>query len=234
MTSKIRVVCRESRMPPAGSIGRNSCRFVAKLWLCGACKGSTKFRCETVSQRANPISWVRRVSIRITDLFLAEDLADGYDEGSERYLGLIVGPGGGAPVSGTTLLVRPELAVAQAEADRAVAATPVGVGADAGDGAFPGPKSGTGVPPVPGTAKTEPAKPKRFHGSVVLRSERLNLEFGRVVQEVVQRLVDAGAGVEVTVEVSATSREGFGEPAVRTVTENARTLRFRDLGFEDE
>jgi predicted AAA+ superfamily ATPase len=161
-------------------------------------------------------------------------LADGYDEASGRYLGLVVGPVSGASVSGATLLVRPELAMAQAEADRAAAAASAGVGADAGDGASPGPKSGAGVPPVPGTARTEPAKPRRFHGSVVLRSERLSLEFGRVVQEVVQRLADAGAGVEVTVEVSATSREGFEEPAVRTVTENARTLRFRDLGFEDE
>jgi hypothetical protein len=90
------------------------------------------------------------------------------------------------------------------------------------------------MPQVTGTAQIEPAKPRRFHGSVVLRSERLNLEFGRVVQEVVHRLVDAGAGVEVTVEVSATSREGFEEPAVRTVPENARTLRFRELGFEEE
>jgi hypothetical protein len=70
---------------------------------------------------------------------------------------------------------------------------------------------------------------------VLLRSERLSLEFGRVVREVVQRLADSDAtNVEVTVEISATSSEGFDEAVVRTVTENARTLRFRDQGFEDE
>jgi len=159
-------------------------------------------------------------------------LADGYDEGSGRYLGLILGPGGGASVSGTTMLLRPELAMAQVEADRTAAGA--GAGADTGAGTLVRPTLVLGGTPTTRTTVTEPERPKRFHGSVVLRSERLNLEFGRVVQEVVQRLADAGSNVEVTVEVSATSREGFDKPAVRTVTENARTLHFRDLGFEDE
>ncbi len=94
-----------------------------------------------------------------------------------------------------------------------------------------GAQAGDGRPVPPGPAG--PAKPQRFHGSVALRSERLNLEFGRVVQEVVQRLADAGATVVVTVEVSATARDGFEEPAVRTVTENAKTLHFKDQGFEE-
>jgi len=161
-------------------------------------------------------------------------LADGYHKDSRRYLGLVVGPGGGSSLTGTTLLVRPELAVAQAETDRAAAAAAASERAGAGAGALPGPTEGPGVPAAGGPAGTEPARPKRFHGSVVLRSERLSLEFGRVVQEVVQRLADAGAGVEVAVEVSASSRDGFDEPAVRTVTENARTLHFRDLGFEED
>ena len=75
---------------------------------------------------------------------------------------------------------------------------------------------------------------QRFHGSVVLRSERLSLELGRVVQEVVQHLTDATATVEVTVEISASTAEGFDDALVRTVTENARTLHFTDKGFEEE
>lgn len=84
------------------------------------------------------------------------------------------------------------------------------------------------------TAPPGPAKPRRFHGSVVLRSERLSLEFGRVVQEVVQHLADSTATIEVTVEIAADMPDGFDEAVIRTVTENARTLRFTDQGFEDE
>jgi len=70
------------------------------------------------------------------------------------------------------------------------------------------------------------AKPRRFHGSVALRSERLSLEFDRVVQEVIAHLGDASAKIEVTIEISASAPEGFDEPVIRTVTENARTLHF--------
>ncbi len=78
------------------------------------------------------------------------------------------------------------------------------------------------------------AKPRRFHGSVVLRSDRLSLEFGRVVQEVVQHLADSATTVEVAVEIAAGSPDGFDEAVIRTVTENARTLHFSDQGFEEE
>jgi hypothetical protein len=160
-------------------------------------------------------------------------LADGYDEGSGRYLGLVLGPGSGSSVTDSTLLVRPELAVQQVEGDRAVTATHRAVPGTVGPGTPPFTEPGQ-VPVPAGQEPVGPAKPKRFHGSVALRSERLNLEFGRVVQEVVQRLTDAGAGVEVTVEVSAHARAGFEEPVVHAVTENARTLHFRDSGFEED
>jgi predicted AAA+ superfamily ATPase len=160
-------------------------------------------------------------------------LADGYDGPTGRYLGLVVGPASASSVNDKTLLVKPELAVGQADADRAAAASAPGVTTEVPGTAAPQGATGSDGGPVT-PAPSGPARPKRFHGSVVLRSERLNLEFGRVVQEVVQRLADAGAAVEVTVEVSAGTRDGFEEPAVRTVTENARTLHFKDQGFEDE
>jgi hypothetical protein len=55
-----------------------------------------------------------------------------------------------------------------------------------------------------------------------------------VVQEVVQHLADSTATVEVTVDISADTSDGFDEAIIRTVTENARTLHFTDQGFEDE
>ena len=160
-------------------------------------------------------------------------MADGYDGQTDRYLGLVVGPASALSVNDKTLLVKPELGVGQADADRAAAASAPGVTTEVTGTAAPQGATGSDGGPVT-PAAGGPARPKRFHGSVILRSERLNLEVGRGVQEVVQRLADAGAAVEVTVEVSASTRDGFEEPAVRTVTENARTLHFKDQGFEYE
>jgi len=63
----------------------------------------------------------------------------------------------------------------------------------------------------------------------------MNRDFGKVAQEVVQHLTSlVGTDVEVTVEVRATSADGFPDQVVRTVTENARTLKFTSHEFEKE
>ena len=136
-------------------------------------------------------------------------------------------------MSVSTLLVRPDVAAAQLSADEqansAQAAATIATATSAGrvtDSAAP--------TPLAANAPTAPAKPRRFHGSVALRSERLSLEFGRVVQEVIAHLGDASANVEVTIEISASAPEGFDEPVIRTVNEHARTLHFSDQGFEEE
>ena len=159
-------------------------------------------------------------------------LAEGYDAATKRYLGLVVGPGSGSAVSVSTLLVRPDVAAAQlvideqassSEGSDSIIATTSSIGSDS-----------TTATPISKDTPAATAKPRRFHGSVALRSERLSLEFGRVVQEVIAHLSDASANVEVTVEISASSPKGFDEPVIRTVTENARTLHFGDQGFEEE
>jgi len=43
-----------------------------------------------------------------------------------------------------------------------------------------------------------------------------------------------GSDVEVTLEIMAQTPDGFTDNVVRIVTENARTLRFEDFGFEEE
>ena len=156
-------------------------------------------------------------------------LAEGYDARRERYLGLVVGPGRSSGTSPSTLLVRPEVAMAQLRADEEATGQP------AADGTTTGPPSARPSPTATVAAPAAgPARPRRFHGSIVLRSERLSLEFGRVVQEVVQHLTDSAANVSVTVEVAADTQAGFDDAVVRTVTENARTLHFTEQGFEEE
>ncbi len=76
----------------------------------------------------------------------------------------------------------------------------------------------------------------RFHASVSLDPTRPTPEFSRIADEVISRLSSLdGATVRVTVEIEATNKwSGFSDATVRTVTENARTLKFRDAGFEEE
>ena len=42
-----------------------------------------------------------------------------------------------------------------------------------------------------------------------------------------------GADVSVTLEIAADVSSGVPDKVVRTVTENCRTLKFRDHGFEE-
>lgn len=56
---------------------------------------------------------------------------------------------------------------------------------------------------------------------------------GQISQEVVQHLASImGADVEITLEIRADVPEGIPEHIERTVSENCRTLKFSDFGFE--
>jgi len=89
------------------------------------------------------------------------------------------------------------------------------------------------APPQP---KPIPAKAvlKRFHGSVTLDPERVGRDAGRIAEEIVSHLaVQRGAKVTVTLEIEAEIPDGAPDSLVRTVTENARALKFHDQGFEE-
>jgi len=54
-----------------------------------------------------------------------------------------------------------------------------------------------------------------------------------VADEVLAHLRTEGVHLTVRVEIEATSTTGFDETKVRTVSENANTLKFEQSGFED-
>jgi len=58
-------------------------------------------------------------------------------------------------------------------------------------------------------------------------------DFKKVYDEILTPLggVD-GVTLRITVEIEAISDEGFSDGKVRTISENARELKFRDSGFE--
>jgi hypothetical protein len=89
-------------------------------------------------------------------------------------------------------------------------------------------------PPVEPTAPPL-QRLKRFHGTVVLDTERVGRDAGRIAEEIISHLaVEPGSRVAITLEIDAELPEGAADSLVRTVTENARTLRFISHGFERE
>src|SRR5579863_1777389 len=97
-----------------------------------------------------------------------------------------------------------------------------------GGGDDPAPVSTLGLP-LPPTAQ-----PRRFHGNVVLEPTRVGRDAGRIADEVIAHLAGlVGSDVAVTLEISAVVQGGVPDKVVRTVTENCRTLKFKDHGFEE-
>jgi hypothetical protein len=155
--------------------------------------------------------------------------AEGLDEMAGRYLGLRAGEHGTVLLDAQSVLVKPDVAAGQLAGDRQkreVAGSetgPIDTDAEAGD---------AGGAAVIGQLE---AKPRRFHASVQINPTRLSRDAAEIADAVVQYLTGlVGSNVEVTVEIHAAIPEGAPDDVVRTVTENARTLKFREFGFESE
>ncbi len=88
------------------------------------------------------------------------------------------------------------------------------------------------------TTGESPAQPQvnktRFYLSARLDNTRINRDVQKLLEEVIKHLSDTpGAEVKVSLEVEASSMLGFSATTVRTVSENSRTLRVDDFGFDD-
>jgi len=155
--------------------------------------------------------------------------ADSFDEAAERYRGLRGGDALSVGEDSSGLLVRPEMARQQLDREAPPPPTPLPPGPEPTDG-------GTNVvdpilPPPP----PAPKAPRRFYGTVTLAADRAGRDAGRIADEVIAHLAGVvGAKVTVTLEIEATIPDGAPEHLVRTVTENARTLKFTSQGFEVE
>jgi hypothetical protein len=159
--------------------------------------------------------------------------ADSYDESADRYRGLRVGQGVAITDPRTpALVVKPDVARRQIDAEVPASATP---GAP-GSGPVTEPASVPGITAPGALPRPAPAtRPRRYHGSVRLDTTRLGRDAGRIAEEVVAHLAGLqGAEVRVTLEIDATIPDGAPEQVVRIVTENGRTLKFTNHGFEEE
>ena len=155
--------------------------------------------------------------------------ADSFDEEGGRYRGLRVAQGVPIAESSPGLLVEPDAAQRQIDAEVIPDPDPdpdPDSDLDPGPGLRPDPDP---PPPPP------PPKAKRYHGSVELDPTRLGSEAGKIAEEVIAHLSGLlGAKVKLTLEIEAEIPDGTPDQVVRIVTENSRTLKFEDSGFERE
>ena len=166
--------------------------------------------------------------------------ADYYDATKDRYRGLDPGRRPAVQLNASSVVVKPEVAAAQIDKDSAPATTTgtgsgtgesagAGTGTDmTGAGAEAGKETGTGV--------KQPKTPvlRRFHGSARIDATRLSRDVDLIASSVVQHLAGLlDAKVTITVEIEAEIPSGAPDNVVRTVTENCRTLKFDNQGFEE-
>ncbi|KUI43016.1 AAA family ATPase [Mycobacterium sp. GA-1199] len=163
-----------------------------------------------------------------TDAFA---LATGFDEATGRYVGLwIPGDTNSPPAPADSLLVvRPDVAVHQRQHE-APKVTDPGSGAGTGTGTGTRTTTGTGA----GTGTRPDIAFTRFYGVKTLSSDKIAMDFKNIADEVIANLRDQGINLVVKIEIEAVDSTGFDENKVRTVTENAKTLKFDQSGFESE
>ncbi len=156
--------------------------------------------------------------------------AESYDEAAARYRGLRAGQNVSVSADGGGLLVKPDVARRQLDAE-VVPARPEPTVITP-----PGVVAASGVRITPDAAPAAPqSKARRFHGTVSLDPTRVGRDASRIADEIIAHLAgQVGAEVTVTLEIEATLRDGASDQTVRTVTENSRTLKFTSHGFESE
>lgn len=151
--------------------------------------------------------------------------ADALDESQGRFTGLVAGSYAGVTLNSSSVIVRAEVAARQLAEDGAVASSETTEPDSTPDGAV--------VVAAPGEELADVVR--RFHGSVSIDPVRAGRDVSEIADAIIQHLAALpNAGVEVTLEIEAELPDGAPDNVVRTVTENARTLKFRSHGFEKE
>ena len=151
--------------------------------------------------------------------------AESYDEAANRYRGLRAGQNVSISESDAGLLVRPETAKRQIEAERKTTGELLET-----EGPLTEEKERERE-----EREKAPKAPRRFHGTVELDPERVGRDASEIADEVVAHLTGiVGADVRVTLEIEAEIPGGANEQVVRTVTENSKALKFQQQGFESD
>lgn len=140
-------------------------------------------------------------------------------------------------INQSDLLVKAQVAMKQIVAEQKETPPQPGGqpgGEQPGPGGTPGgePPAGPGGTPGPGP---QPAKDNtHFFMSAKLDTTRVNRDVNDYVQEIIQHLMAVeGSDVELTLEVNVNAPNGIPSGTVRTVSENCRTLKITNFGFDN-
>lgn len=151
-------------------------------------------------------------------------------------------------VNSSDLLVKADVARKQIEAERKAAEEQSGLSGQSSSGTSSstieennGTSSGGFVPSGGNTTdidisdvRESSPKNRHFYMSVKLDNTRVNRDMNNYVQEIIQHLMAVnGADVEMKLEVQVEASEGIPASTVRTVSENCKTLKVTDFGFDD-
>lgn len=90
-----------------------------------------------------------------------------------------------------------------------------------------------GNQPPPPPQPLQPTKAKAFHGSVAINASTAKMRLLQVAEEIISALAaDPNAEVKVSVEISANFPNGVQDQTKRAVSENAKTLGFKNADWE--
>ena len=150
--------------------------------------------------------------------------AESWDEAAGTYRGLAIDNAASVQVviDSESLVVRPDVA----EAHRPPPPAPSG---DTGSGSPPSDRSKASDDATDAKADDEEIdkKPTRFSGTVMISSDRPARDIHQVIEAVVEQLTTLpGSEVTLRLEIDAEVPSGLDRAKVRTLIENANTLRF--------
>lgn len=155
--------------------------------------------------------------------------AEGYDEVKKRFEGLRVTPGH-VGNHADAILVQPDAALAQLKIESEARTKEDGKEGERKKdvtGGREGEKEGD-------DEETKPPLPKRFTAAKTLNPMRVGLEAADVAKEILTHLTSlGGASLDVRLTIDGEFPEGVREDIQRIVKENARTLKFEEVEFED-
>jgi predicted AAA+ superfamily ATPase len=161
----------------------------------------------------------------------------GYASGKDgdKYLGFAFGRPALISLDNAALLIEREKAFAFKEQARPTTPPPASQtpsGLREGSGSQPAPSGqqlgASSATPV----SNQPAK-KQFYATATLDPVKAKMTFATIVDEVVEQFsAKVGVDVTISVEIRATSQNGFDDGTQRTVKENCNVLKFGSAEFE--
>lgn len=136
----------------------------------------------------------------------------------------------------TLLLIEPEAAARYALTITPLAPQPGTGGASVHDFKLintPAGKGTSSTSVLPGSESGAGSKPHAFHGNVTINASTAKMRLVQVADEIIAVLAaDPNADLKVTVEIQGSFPNGASDQTKRAVTENARTLGFKNADWE--